>query len=433
MDTRGQASTRAWKSVGLATIAAFALSACAGSAGGGVEASEGGAQVGFEYGAPQEEVDAVLEDLEPVTLNYQVVSPSPDAQNAQAPLAFKEAVEERSGGKITIDLVWGPSIAEYTEVVNALADGRLDLATALPIYEPDRFPTFTAATSVLSGLPTTPLVGETTYDAVAAEVGTRSEGIRAEFEAADVVPIIPFAPAATYYGACNEAAPSAEDWRGNQVRVASTAHHHVMSSIGATPVSLEFGEVFESLQRGTVDCTLSHINTDVNAGVMEVAPYIHYTSGENSLPGRTTPAELAGSSFKELPVAYQQIIFDSQWVHGRANAMDVRISGQQMAVEQAKAAGGDIIPLEDDLDQQIGEANDELIESIRAEGLVSDELLEAVPALAEQWEDRVTNELGYEDKGTIEDLDEWWEPGSEDFTALTEAIYTETGLQHRPQ
>lgn len=430
MKPRARRTNRTLTPIALIASVALAMSGC------GATDQETGEEVasdsGFDYGASQEEVDAILENLEPVTLNYQTISTSPNAQNAESPLAFKEAVEERSGGKITIELVWGPAIAGYTDLVDALVDGRVDLATALPIYEPDRFPTFTAATSALSGLPTSPVVGETTYDAIAAEFGSRSEGIRTEFEDEGVVPIIPFMPAATYYGACNEPAPAAEDWLGSQVRVASTAHHAIMDSIGASPVSLQTGEEFDALQRGTIDCTLSHINTDVNAGVMEVAPYIHYTSGENSLPGRTTPAELAGSSFKNLPLAYQQIIFDTHWVTSRASQIDVRISGQKLAVEQARDAGGDVIPMEDELDQLIGQANEELSQEIRNEGLLSDELLDSLPELSEKWQHIISDELGYEDGGTIEDIDEWWEPGSVDFTGLTEAIYTEVGLQHRP-
>src|SRR5690625_2348774 len=91
-------------SVGAALSSLMLLTACAGAVG-DTEASAQGE--GFEYGASQEEVDAVIEDLEPVTLVYQPSASSPDKTSAVTGLSFKEAVEERSGGKITLDIVWG--------------------------------------------------------------------------------------------------------------------------------------------------------------------------------------------------------------------------------------------------------------------------------------------------------------------------------------
>src|SRR5699024_4036520 len=112
--------------MGVLVVAGLVLSACGGETASGDSA--GGEDAGFEYGAPQEEVDAVLEDLEPVTLTYQGGANSADAINATASVNFQQYIEERSGGKITLDMVWGQAIAPYVEVTDALLDGRLDIA-----------------------------------------------------------------------------------------------------------------------------------------------------------------------------------------------------------------------------------------------------------------------------------------------------------------
>ena len=100
------------RTAGIAAIAAIGLvaSGCAGSAGSSGGGGAGGGD-GFEFGASQEEVDAVLEDLEPVEITYQAGAQSPQSVSARNGHGFKEYVEERSGGKITVDVVWGQAIA----------------------------------------------------------------------------------------------------------------------------------------------------------------------------------------------------------------------------------------------------------------------------------------------------------------------------------
>ena len=70
----------------------------------------------------------MLADLEPVTLSYQPGGSSAESVTAANGLAFKEYVEERSGGKITLETTWGQAIAPYDELVDALNDGRVDIA-----------------------------------------------------------------------------------------------------------------------------------------------------------------------------------------------------------------------------------------------------------------------------------------------------------------
>ena len=143
----------------LAASATFALSACAGSAGGGGGGGEGGGS-GFDYGASQEDVDAALSELEPVNIVYQAGAQGPNSVSAQSAHAFKEYVEERSGGKITVEVIWAQAIAGYSEIDDALSDGRIDVSYALPIYDPSTYPAFDALATTSAGLPNSPVVGE---------------------------------------------------------------------------------------------------------------------------------------------------------------------------------------------------------------------------------------------------------------------------------
>ncbi|GAA4282726.1 hypothetical protein GCM10022261_02570 [Brevibacterium daeguense] len=414
----------------LATSVGLAVSGCAGSA--GSAGAAGGGEGGFDYGASQAEVDAALADLEPVTLKYQPSAASPNSVMATSAHAYKEAVEERSGGKITLELVWGQAIAGYAEIDDALADGRLDLAYNLPIYNPSEYPSFDAAVTAMSGLPTSPVVGELVSNAVSGEIGWQAESLLGEYEAQGVVPLTPIIASGTYYGVCNQEGNTLDDWNGRQVRVASTSHHTVAENLGASPVSMEYVEVFEALQRGTVDCTLAQLISSAEAGVLEVAPHISYTTDENSMSSRAVGAELAGASFETLPLAYKQIIFDAaNEVRPAAGATSI-VNGTALAVTQAKEAGGTITPFGPEADEAIGKTNEELIAGVVDTGLLGDDIEQRIRESSDKWVAKA-EELGYRDEGTIEDLDEWWDGEAVDFSDWSTAVYQESMLAHRPE
>src|SRR5699024_5324827 len=104
-----------------AMLASLALLAgCAGSVGGSGAGSEASAGEGFAADASQDEIDEALSDLDPVTLKFQPSAMSEKSILAPNGLVVKKAIEERSGGKITVDVVWGQAIASYDDVDDAL-------------------------------------------------------------------------------------------------------------------------------------------------------------------------------------------------------------------------------------------------------------------------------------------------------------------------
>lgn len=387
---------------------------------------------GFAPGAPQEEVDAVIADLDPVTLTYQSPASSPTAALAPRAHAFKEAVEERSGGQITIDVVWGQAIAGYSELHEALADGRVDMAFSLPLYDPSEYPAFNSLTNALSGLPDSPLVGDLVKNTVTSEIGWASESLLEEYEANGITPLVPMVTSGTTYSLCAQPGISAKDWEGRQVRIASTSHHAVAQAIGSTPVSMEYVEMYEALQRGTVDCTFAQLPASVDTGILEVAPNIGYMSEEASLSAHSGGGEVAGAGYQNLPLAYQQIIFDAANLEGTVAMANQFVDSNHSAISQAKEHGGEIQAFDAEVDDLIIETNQALFDEAAETGLLPENLDQLVAESVEKWEAKAA-ELGIEDEGSIENVDEWWTPESVDFTDFAQAYYEEVALPHRPQ
>ena len=423
--------TRSRKFVKLSAGAA-ALALVLAGCGGNAEGEDNGAaaeDTGFEYDAPQEEVNAIVEDLEPVTITFQPSAASQNSVMAPAGTVFKDIVEERSNGKITVDIVWGQAIAGYDEVHDALADGRLDVAYTLPVYQPDEFPALNDIGTAMAGLSSSPFVGELVSNAVGNELGWQNESLLQSYEEQGLVPLTALAASGGYYTVCGAPVEDVDDWNGTQVRIASTAQSAQVSELGATPVSMEYAETFEALQRGTVDCTLGQLVPSAEAGIFEVAPHLGYTTDHSF--SRAPGAYLAGSSFHDLPLAYQQIIFDSNRF-ASAGGMQAVIGGNAAAVAQAKEAGGEITAFSDEVQDQIASYAEELTEEAVQNGHIDEDIASLIADYEEQWTAEL-EELGYTDDGTTADFDEWYDEDTDYMDYAIATYENSAAMDFRPE
>lgn len=423
---------KALPTTGVLVVAGLALSACGGGTATGDSA--GGEDIGFEYGAPQDEVDAVLEDLEPVTLTYQGGANSADAINATASVNFQEYIEERSGGKITLDMVWGQAIAPYVEVTDALLDGRLDIAYHTPIYFPEEYPAADAygritQYSTSEPLTNAPLTTEAISQAVMSAQGWNNEEHLQTIRDEGLIPLSPTLNAGDYWTACNEAGTGLEDWQGRQLRIGGSLHIPMSESLDASPVSMEYGEVYEALQRGTVDCTYTQPQVAGATGLLEVAPYISHLDDER-MTGSATGMFVAGPSFEELPLAYQQIVFDAEVEHLAGN-LQTTVDSIYQSVLDVDEAAGEFIPMEADAEDQLVETQEAMVNDLIEQGRLPEDIREQMSAASEKW-GQIVDELGYSDDGELANFDEWYEPGSVDFRPLAERVFEEAAEAHRP-
>lgn len=411
--------------VAAASALALLVTGCAGSAGGTTDASETGE--GYAFGASDEEIAAAIEDLEPVTIKYQVPATSQDSPQAPLGTEFKKAIEERSGGKITIDLAWNQSIASYDELHDALADGRVDMAFTLPSYDPARFPAFNALNDMLGGDPSSPMVGEVLVNIVAADVAWNTPEILAEYEAIGVKPLVPVMASGNYYSICTDPASELEDWQGLQVRVGSPAANDMVEHVGGTPVSIAGVEAYEALQRGTIDCTLAVLSDVVQGGFLEVAPNLGYPT-ETSFP-RVSGAILTGSKVDGLPLAYQQLLFDGfdAYFHG---GMTSTVGSKVDAIALANEGSGSIDEASPELQAAIREFAEDRRAEVAETGIIGEDIDERLDASREKWS-QVIEELGYEEAGDFADFADWYDD-STDYHAIGQALLEQTMLEHRP-
>nr|WP_272902428.1 C4-dicarboxylate ABC transporter substrate-binding protein [Brevibacterium daeguense] len=400
------------------------ISGCAG----GVTAQGGGEESGsgFSFGAAQEEVDAAVADLEPVTITYQPTTSGPNSTSAHVDTSFADEIEERSNGKITVEIAWAQAIAGYDDIDDALADGRLDIGRTIPSYHPQQYPAFSAIDTMLANLESSPHVSEVAANAVGLELGWGSEKLMAEYEDKQLTPIIPVFAQAGNYMACSQPGTSAEDFEGRQIRVASAAISDQVTAMGATPVSMDYPEIYEGLQRGTIDCTVGKLASLAETGVLEVAPHLSYPSTVSY--AKAPSAIVFGRNVSQLPLAYQQIIFDAQIAFFAASMQES--VGNAIGIRSALEHDGEVQQFSEEVDTKIAGANKDLVAEIESSGVLGDDPLTTLTDAESKWT-AAAKESGIADDGEFANLPEWYD-SSINYRPFAEKVYQDLAEPHRP-
>ncbi|SLN00938.1 TRAP-type C4-dicarboxylate transport system, periplasmic component [Brevibacterium yomogidense] len=370
--------------------------------------------------------------MEPVTITYQSDAASPNGVTAKASEMWKEEIEKRSNGQITVDIVWGQSIAGFTEIGDALVDGRIDVASMIIAYEPAEYPAFDSFAKLSAAIPPSPMVGELISSGVGSEFGWSTPALTEEFEAQGLVPLAPFGGTGEYYYFCNSqnTGTASEDWVGRQIRTGTSSHHTVLGAAGATPVSLEMAESFEALERNTVDCTLQQAGTTLTYGITEAAPNLRFADSTSN-SGRFSAGLVAGSTFSELPLPYQQVIFDATPALQSGFLESVVNSGVGIT-EQSLASGGSVEPLPADFQETVQVTQTEMIQEAGATGVLGEDPEARVQELVEKWEG-IVEEYGFTDGGDISTMHDWYSADGKDYRGFADRVFDEEAAGHRPE
>jgi TRAP-type transport system periplasmic protein len=249
----------------LVFVSALLLTACGNATDSGAENTADGASPGG--GEPQDGASAP--DIEERLIRVQSTSPVGDPWQ-DALEVFKEEVEERSGGRITVDTYCCGELASNTvEEIQAIAEGDLDGAfiagQALTVYDdrpgifnlpflasdPDSF------NRILDG------PGKAVWEDTLPGMGLH--------------PIVDATSNQGFRQLTNNVRPvrSPEDLNGLRIRIPDNPMwHDVMTTLGADFVSMPFGDVPGALQQGVVDGQENPLNLIDAAGLDDFQDYL---------------------------------------------------------------------------------------------------------------------------------------------------------------
>lgn len=422
-----------WKAPRRTTLAgavcvalSIAAAGCAETSG----SSDGGGD-GVAYGATMQEYHAAFEDIEPIQLTVQTIAGPGTLTNHKEEM-YIQAVEEWSDGKIQFDVTPASGIAPPDEGIQAVGEGRVDVSSVFPTYQPDTFPTYAALTQVapaitMSGAVTTP-IHSTSFTM---DVAYNTPAFLEEFEKQGLHPLLPFFTGAPTYLTCTDPVNEVEDFEGIVATGSSAAVGEQIKALGGSFTSIPFTENYEALQRNVIDCAAAPPLSALGFGLFEVAPHVTNIPGIAYGGGAYV---INDQKWEELPLVAQQLLFDrlDAWLIG---IVDDNWNGEAQYAEGLSANGGGTSDLSPSGVEIIETYNGTLLDKVLANDGIdeADAFVERSLNSAAKWDGILTDEFDLDASTQLSEMAGWYGSTDVDLESWTQRLYQESLVQHRPE
>lgn len=343
------------------------------------------------------------------------------------------SMAEASEGRIDYDFNYVNSIVPPGEVGSAMASGTVDAGLVVTSYNPAEFPVSNWLSQLaFAGEAGPPAAALERSAAVAEWWKSHPEAIEADFTSQGLVPLTTGINAHTAYQLlCTEEVTSLDDARGLSVRTPGEAWADAAEALGMEAVSLPGAELYESLQRGVVDCTMADATDMMSSNLTEVAN--HYTMV--NLPGFTPYGIFISEQvWDTLDEELKDVIWDNLDVYVES----LTNQGLQLQEEILTVSGMEFHEMDDDLARALSDHQEAVLEEAinSAPDSLSDpdEAVASFFTLHEEWADIVSNDLSVASEDTWE---AWFESGGTpddiDLSAYAEAVNERVFDGNRPE
>lgn len=185
--------------------------------------------------------------------------------------AFKEDIEERSGGTIKVDVYPANQLGSLTEVIEGIQSGTVDMAFSNTSY----VTSFCPEVGVFD-MPFLIDDDEHAYAALDGDVGAEL----AETLEGNNIKVMSWWPMGfrDLTTTKDKKIESVDDFDGLTVRtMTNEIHQQMFLKLGANPVTIDWNELFTALQQGVCDAQENPINMIYNNNVYEVQHYLYNT------------------------------------------------------------------------------------------------------------------------------------------------------------
>lgn len=354
-------------------IAAFALGGCSAQSNTEPTAAPG---------------DAIAE-MEPLVIRYSDPN-APTASHATALQAFMERVTAETEGKVTFETHFSGVLHPGDESLSALESGMVDMTFVSPSYLPDLLPAGVWNLQLAQSRNASFPEGLVAHTPVQMELYA-SEAMTEELEHYDATLLATWG-SMPFDLLCAREVRVPEDLSGASVRTAGAPWVEEVEAFGMTNVFLPAVDVYEGLQRGVIDCSVSLPSIFMTTGIWEVAKYYIPANFGLSLGSSIL---MNKSVYDALPVEVQRVIFDARI----ALVVDIVEVTMQRYVEWATEAPGkgvtfvDPAPFNDVLEGLRAERSDSVASSAPSSVRDPEAFIELFEELSDEWSAR-TEELG---------------------------------------
>jgi TRAP-type C4-dicarboxylate transport system substrate-binding protein len=253
----------------------------------------------------------------------------PDTPFVQVEKDFAEAVKERTGGRVEIETVYSGGLGKGNEIMTLAGRGAIDMASVVPGYYPDQL-LFWKVYQI-------PFVFDSPRQAIEVS-GAAYDQMPVFQEELDKynVRFLFHQPLGSYFlTGQDENCTTVEALKGKKIRTFGADIPKAIEAIGAVPVSVGVGDVYEALQRGTLDYSFLNFGNIHSNRLHEVGKFscgpVMSIAGHLIVIGQDT--------WDRLPEDIQQIFLEEAEKHGDLYIEDIdRLESE--AGKQIEAEGG---------------------------------------------------------------------------------------------
>lgn len=262
---------------------------------------------------------------EEAKLIFATVSPAGNPLNAKVFLPWAQRVNEQGKGIVQIDVREGTTLANFGNVYTRVLDDVVQVGWALQDFVGGKFPL-----SEVGGLPF--LFDKSEVGSIAFWRLYKTGALGSEY--AEVVPIM-LAPLGQVMVTLSKPPKAADDFGGAKLMVGGKIQSDIAKRLGATPISLPWSEIYEGLQRGTIDGAVTGWSTVAALKLSEVAAY-HVDAPLGTSVGMIF---MAKKRYDALPADARKVI-EANLGEAESRRIGVHFDGTAAASRDAAKASG---------------------------------------------------------------------------------------------
>ena len=164
-----------------------------------------------------------------------------------------DAVEERSGGDLELDVTWGGVLATVGEIPSAVENGVIDMGNVVTPYFPDQFVINNAIPFFWPQPKSQAELGELMLKWHEQHPAFGSELAKFNLKLVTVRPLPP------YGMICSTPIRTMDDFKGKRIRSYGVALPAMLEAVGAVPVGMADVEAYEAMANNILDCSVADI------------------------------------------------------------------------------------------------------------------------------------------------------------------------------
>jgi len=247
-----------------------------------------------------------------------------------------EQLEKRTNGAIKVKMFHGGTLGNHNEMIDLVGEGAVDIGNFAAAYNFSRIPMaiFYSLPFVYPDIPSVVKLGPLGLQ--------QSKKMQEDYAKNGLLPFGHRGLGVTHL-ISKKPIRTMADLKGLKIRAFGAIFPKLMSELGAIPVNLQAHEVYEGLQRGTVDAAVTTFAVAFAYKLFEVAPnLIDINLGTDSLFRSYINLDLYNSWPQHLKDLFHQIVKEAE-----AMGVKIMVGFEQYAVATMQKAGAKIVHFEE--------------------------------------------------------------------------------------